>query len=234
MKVRFRRPPKPASTRVRDRGQAWLKVANEAAEEATLRAGRGALDETRGVMRGAGLGRLGFAVGMKAKKTHPKKGRRDGAWSVLYLRDGPDSRSAGAIESYSQGSVITARRGKWLAFQTRAVQRRVSRYRMTPARYMASGLAQTLGPLHFRQVSPTVAVLVARKVQVRRKDGRAFPDGKRLSKTRERADEVVVFVLIRRTARAQRYDQGAIMRGWQARMGPIALDLMTSRLGRGI
>ena len=182
----------------------------EAARVATDRATRHAHSHIQRKMKGAGLGRLSNAVGVTTSLR-----RKGGRWigGAIYAKGktNDDNRGAAAIEAYSRGTIIRPKNGgKWLAYQTNAIPRRAGRYRMTPARYRQSGWEQKLGRLEFRPVNARMALLVAKKVLVHPRTGRASRAGPRAPRTRIPQNEVVVFVLIRWTQRAQRFDEKVI------------------------
>jgi len=177
-----------------------------AARIAVDQAGTLALEAVREGMRSAGLGRLGFAVG----ESSALKKRDPGLWAVLYAKGqrNPDSRSAGALEAYTEGVTIKAKPGSvWLAYSTPAIPKFVGLRRMTPDLYKSSGLEARLGKLMFRPTKRRgVALLIVRNVTVSPKNGRARRAGPRAPRTRISQREIVVFVLIRYTRRAKRFD----------------------------
>lgn len=199
-----------------------------AAHYATDKATTYAKASTQQTIKAAGLGRLANAVGADSSLRSGSKRNRErrtdaslrglrgstNAWGAIFARGGSESRGNQALLAYSEGATITPGAGKkWLAFATSALPKRVGRYKMTPARYKASGLVQSIGKLHFvLGKGGKVAYLVARKVTVSRRTGQAKAYGGRVPRGSDRKREVVAFVLIRFTRRAQRFDQGRIMR----------------------
>lgn len=184
-----------------------------AAFVATDRASLTARDELRSKIKAVGLGRLGNAVGQTSAWKKRQRDRQP--YGVVFPRGGEESRAAGALESYSRGSTIRARNGKWLAFPTAAVPRNVvierRRRRLTAGGFGGTGLVTSIGRLEFRPVSAKLALLVIKNVTLSPKTGRAKAATGRRTRTRVPAKEVVAFVLIRVTRRAQRFDKDVIM-----------------------
>lgn len=185
-----------------------------AAHIAVDRATRDAHRNMQAKMKSVGLGRLDRAVGVK---TSEKKARgKRFAWGAVFAKGGDDSRAGGALEAYSRGTTIKPVNQDWLWFQTDAIQRKVSvggrLKRITPALYNRSGLATTVGKLNFRRISANRALLVVRNVSVSPKTGRAkhLAKGKK-TRTRIPMKEIVVFVGIKWTRRAKRFDKDEIM-----------------------
>jgi hypothetical protein len=161
-------------------------------------------------MHAVGLGKLGNAVGQTSAL---KKKQLDRTYGVIYAKGhtADDDRGAAALEAYSQGVTIRANRTTWLAFQTNAIPRRAGRKRMTPRLYQTQGLQAALGPLEFRPIRKDLALLVIKKVTVSPKTGRAKRDLGRKTRTRIPKKEVVAFILIKVTRRAQRFDKDLIV-----------------------
>lgn len=204
----------------------------KAARIAVDRAANMSLDGIRAGMRGAGLGKLGFAVG----ESSAQKKRDDGLWAVLYAKGtrNPDSRGAGALEAYTEGVVIRPKPGNtWLAYATGAIPKFAGRKRMTPALYKSTGLESRLGPLIFRPTRRAgVALLVVKNVSVSPKNGRARKMGPRGTRTRIAMKEIVVFVLIRYTRRAQRFDHRRVVAEYAAHV-PDFMAYELDRMSRG-
>jgi hypothetical protein len=186
------------------------RIAHYATDKATTLA----KDLTRQAIKGAGLGRLANAVGSTSSLR--KKGGRtsDNAWGAIFARGKTASRGNQALLAYSEGADIVPTSGKkWLAFATDALPKRAGRYKMTPARYKASGLEQTLGKLRFVPgKGGRVAYLVAKKVVVSKRSGRILrQQGGKMTRGSNNKDSIIAFILIRYTRRAQRFDQKRIM-----------------------
>lgn len=161
-------------------------------------------------MRSVGLGRLSGGVRQTSSLKKRSSDRRE--WGVIYAsgQRNADSRTAGAIEAYTEGVTIRAK-SKYLAYATSAVPRFGSgRRRMTPWLYETTGWAQRLGPLKFRQINRNMALLVIQNVTLHPKTGRAKKAGLRPPRTRIAKKETVAFILIRYTVRAQRLDEKSI------------------------
>ena len=186
----------------------------QAALKATDRATRDAHRELRGAMDGARLGRLKNAVAVgtdlrDGRGVHRRGGDGFSASGRIYIRT-RNERTVGAIESYTVGSTILPVNGRWLWIATADLQKRVGRRKITPARYNAAGLDVKIGPLVFVPGrNPGEALLVVKNVSVDRFGRgrvRRLPKRGPLGGSRERRDEVVLFVGIRRTTRIARVD----------------------------
>lgn len=166
-------------------------------------------------MKAAGLGRLSNAVAATSAFRKRQFDRKP--YGVIFARGGDDSLAGGALEAYSQGVTIRAKGGQWLAYATKAVPRLIGvggkKKRMTPGRFRGSGLEQSIGKLIFKKISPSMALLVLRKVSLSPKTGQAKALGARRPRTRIVPDkEVVAFVLIKQTRRAKRFDKDTELR----------------------
>lgn len=189
-----------------------LKVSDAAA--------RNALTETRTQMRGAGLGRLGGALGYGSdlKKTgavHRRGGEAFSASGWIYIRSRSE-RAVGAIVAYTEGAEIRPNKSPWLWIATDEIPKRAGRFRMTPALYRQHGFENRIGPLiQIPGRHGGEALLVARNVTVDRfgRPGRArrVPRRGGIGGSRQRVDHIVAFVGIRRTSRAARVDPKAII-----------------------
>lgn len=203
-----------------------------AAKRTADRNGRAAQIHIRTRMRAVGLGRLGNAVGMKSY--YLKGGAGAGAAIFARGQSKIDNRGAGAIEAYSQGAIIRARNAKWMAFATGALPRITNRKRMTPARYRSEGWESRLGKLEFKPISKSLAFYVVRNLGVSVKTGRAKRAPKRRSKATVVKREVTMFVLIKFTRRAQRFDEKEIAAIHAANMGRDFMEeLARIQHGRG-
>lgn len=197
-----------------------------AAVEATDRASREGRVDLQSRMRGAGLGKLGNAVGQTSTKRKGGAGDPYGAW---FARGGDQSLAGGALEAYSRGTTIRPE-GNWLWIPTKAIQRRIKigagRYRLTPARWIGSALEQTVGKLVFRQLSPTKAIFVVQKVSISTKTGRARAQSKRRSKTQIPTKEIIAFTGIKVTRRAKRFDKDQVAVAWSRRVPGFIADAL--------
>ncbi len=161
-----------------------------------------------------GLGRLSRAVGQSSTKLQRKSG--GDPYGVIFAKGGDDSLAGGALESYSRGSTIKPGAGKqYLTFPTRAVPRFISiggkRQRLTPALYIKSGLTTSIGKLVFRPLANGNAIWVIQKVSLSPKTGRAKALGSRRTRTRIVQKEVIAFIGIRVTRRAQRFNKDGVV-----------------------
>jgi hypothetical protein len=222
-----------SSSLIRDFERNSIQRLERAALVATDRAARLAKTEIRTAMSGAGLGRLGFALGHSSDLEKGRLFRRGSegfsASGVVFIRSRSE-RTLGAIESYTEGADITPKRGRWLWIATDEIPRRVARYRMTPARYVKAGLDQSIGPLEFVPGrNPGEALLVVRTVTVnrtRRGSARRLPKRGGVRPGREVKDFIVAFVGIRRTSRAARVNPRAIITGIQQRLPDLIAAAM--------
>jgi len=187
---------------------------------ATDRAASQAKVDMRGIFGGQRLTRLGMAIGSGSDlrkggrvQRFGTNGFRTSGW--LYIRS-KSERTLGAIEAYTEGAEITPRNGRYLWIATDAIPARVGKYRMTPARYNASGLVSSIGPLvaipgrHAGEM-----LLVVRNVSTRlagRPNARRLPKSGRARAGREAQEFIVAFVGIKRTSRTARIDVPSIMR----------------------
>lgn len=220
IKVELRMPPRSAFDNFERETRARLQAASLNATQ--IAAGR-AKSKIQTDMRGAGLGRLGNAIGNGGDLS--KRGAVRGAgsgWSAsgwVHVRS-KSERTTGAIEAYTAGAEITPRRGRWLWIPTDDIPARVGKRSITPENYSRLGLATKIGPLVFVLTPSGQALLVvqgaslsgsgkSRSAKSRRKDGG-------LRKGQVAVETIVAFVGIRRTLRRARVDVSAVMREAQA------------------
>jgi len=196
------------------------------AHHAADRATRYAKEQTQQRIRGAGLGRLANAVGSTSSFRERGYVATDNAWGAVFARGKTEGRGNQALLAYSEGATIMPRGGKkWMAFATDAIPKRAGRYKMTPARYNASGLVQSIGKLVFVMgKSGRVAYLVARNVVQSKRTGRIKAPGARTPRGAVAKKSVVAFVLIKITRRGQRFNQPAIMRDAAAQIPRFAAE----------
>jgi hypothetical protein len=190
--------------RVIDRVQ--VAAMHKAVDRATSLAQKAGQQRARAV----GLGRLAGAIGATSSE---KKKRRDpnNAWGAIFARGGDDSRAGGALEAYTKGATIRGINVTWLAIATKALPKRIGRFRTTPERYEAAG--SPLGPLIFHQISANRAVLIIQgDFNVSRKTGKAKAFAGRATRSAVRKRDVIAFVLIRVTRRMQRFSQEDLTR----------------------
>lgn len=177
---------------------------------------------TRETIRSVGLGRLAQAVDATSSL---KKGKTaGGAWGAVYAKGGLDSRANQALMAYTEGATIVPTGGRqWLAFPTKAAGRLIrlpipriggrgfGNFKNHPSR---SGLK-----LRFVQFNPMRAGLFLDDATVSNKTGRAKPFGKRLGRGATRQKSVMMFVLIKITTRAARFNQHAIVAAAGSKIG---------------
>lgn len=207
------RTTRPNFSALRDEARRLAKAQHKAAVQATHHASQRAQKHIQAKVKSVGLGRLSNAVGQTSSlRKRQTEGR---PYGVIYARSGSKSdigRAGAALEAYSRGSTITPHK-EWLAFATDAVPRLVGGRRLTPKLYNSSGMANSVGKLRFRAISQKLALLVVRNVSLHPKTGRAKALGPRRPRTRVVPDkDTVVFVLIRVTRRAKRFDKDTLVK----------------------
>lgn len=214
--IRFRASKPNCSILIQD-GRRINQQHMRAAAKATHRAGKLGQRRTRQAMVAAGLGKLEKVVGFDSSFQSGGANGQLRPWAVIYAKgqSRQDDRGAGALESYSEGAVIHPSYlfgSGWLWIPTRAIPKRINRFRATPALYNRSNLVASIGPLVFIQKSSNKAVLVVKNVKVSVKTGRAKALGVRRPRTAKIEKSVVAFVGIKITRRMKRFDQRQIMR----------------------
>ena len=185
-----------ASVRFDTRGRAALerefsRRLEKSALQMTDRAAAKAKDRIRADMAAAGLGRLGFALGSgsdlkKSGQVHRKgNGWSASGWVAVRSRS---QRTQGAIESYTEGSTILPRRGRYLWFATDDIKRlaRVplpnsggnsyGNVRLEP-RLWDRTYGRTLGPLFPMKAADGTPLLAIRNATLSLSAGSAFPPG---------------------------------------------------------
>lgn len=208
--AKLRRPPLSA---YREFARLSVQRAERAALAATDRASAQGKAGIRNDMAGAGLGRLGLAIGSGSdlrKSGHVRRSGTSGfkasGWIYTLTRS---ERSLGALKIYSEGGEILPITGKWEWIASKNAPKRIGRYRTTPRRYMESGLSSSLGPLIFMPGRHSgEALLVVKNVSTRmtgNPNPRRLPRNGRARAGREAHDFIVMFVGIKRTSRTQRF-----------------------------
>lgn len=197
---------------------------------ASDRASTVAQRELRTLMRGAGLGRLGNAIGQTSdlKKTATVFRRAQG-WSasgVLFIRS-KSERTLGALEAYLQGANIAPVRSRYLWIPSDDIPRLSKRRRLTPRMWRQNGLDQRIGPLVPVTSRSGTPLLVVRNVGVnaagRPRSARSLTRRGLPRRNDVRRDFVIAFVGIPRTTRRARVNATALFRRVQAEM-PRFLD----------
>lgn len=225
---------RPSAAAIRAFEQASLTRMERAASIAADKAAGDARTALRRDFVSVGARRLGFAVGSGSDRQKQrgviKRGDGFTTSGWIFIRS-KSERTRGAIEAFTEGGEIRPVKGKWLWIPTQAIPARVGKYRMTPARYLASGLVNSIGPLIFKEGRKSgEAVLVVRNVTTRikgRPNARRLPRSGRARSGRQARDEVVAFVGIRRTSRAARVSVDARLRQAQAAVQSVFAEEMS-------
>lgn len=204
---------------------------------ASDQASRIAVRSIREAMAGAGLGRLGNALGQGSDLSHGngvhRSGSRISASGWVVIRAG-SPRSRGAIEAYTEGANIRPVRGRWLWIPSPEIARiagpRGARERVTPENWERLGLARRFGPLvPLKSIDGRPLLAVERVGSAEGKPGlTSLTKSGRARKGQRRRDIVVAFVAIPVTSRAARVDVPALMRAASAQM-PALFDAAVSR-----
>jgi len=207
--------------------------AQRAALDATDEAATDAKDAIRAQMGAAGLGTLGMGIGAGSDKrktgnVHRKDGNTWSASGWVFIRS-QSPRTVGAIISYTEGSTITPRRGRYLWIATDDVKRLVglpipktgggkgtATFRLEP-RYWDRTYGRTLGPLVPIRSKDGTPLLVVRNATVSAsgKAGSIKPLTRKTGKVPKgqvAQDFVVAFYGIPNTRRAARLDPRGIAR----------------------
>lgn len=178
-----------------------------------------ALTSIRSDMQGAGLGRLGNALGSssdfaKGRGVHRYPGGGFSASGVVFIRSGSE-RSRGAIEAYTEGADIRPVRGRWLWIATDQIPRVTGRVRMTPELYRQNGFETKIGPLVYVRSVNGNPLLVVKGASVsaagKARSARSMTKRGQLRRGQAAKDFIVAFIGIPRTSRAARIDVEAIM-----------------------
>lgn len=225
-------PPRSAFDQFARESIGRLQVA---ALNATARAALAAKRKLRSDMQGAGLGRLGNAIDNGSDVEKYGRVRTMGAgWSAsgwLAIRSRSE-RTIGAIESYTEGAVITPRKGRWLWIATDEIPIRAGRKRMTPALYNKMGFAAKIGPLVPAKSSNGTPLLIVRNVGVSAsgasRSARSLTKRGMPRKGQAQADFIVAFFGIASTSRQARVDVDQIIAEARASLP----DLINQELGR--
>lgn len=226
----------PLSSHFRELERQIREQAEQAILRTSHRAGQLGAARLRTAMGAAGLGRLGNAIDStsdleKGGRLHRSGNSVSASGAIHLLSRSP--RTVGAIEAYTEGATIRARRGNWLWIPSPELQRRVKGgKRVTPANWASSGLAQRIGPLVKVPGKHAGEVLLIVPAVTVRAQGRASP--RRVPKSgKARAGRVlrenfVAFTGIRSTSRQARVDPEQIFNSVQAEV-PTLLSEEFSR-----
>ena len=206
----------------------------KAALIATDRARNIALQRVRADMQGAGLGRLGNAIGSgsdldEGRGVHRYSNGGFSASGVVFVRSGSE-RTRGAIEAYTEGADIKPVRGRFLWIATDQIPRVTGRFRMTPELYRKNGFEQKIGPLVFVKSINGRPLLVVQNVGVsalgRSRSAKSLTKRGFPRKGQVEKKFLVAFIGIPRTQRAARVDVAAIMRSVAAELPALFNDAL--------
>lgn len=219
-KIELRMPPRSAFDNFERETRARLQAASL---NATQIAASRAKSKIQADMRGAGLGRLGNAVGNGGDLGKRGAVRTSGTgWSAsgwVHVRS-QSERTIGAIDAYTSGADIVPRRGRWLWIPTDDIPARVGKRSITPDNYTRLGLASRIGPLVFVLTPAGHALLVVQGASLsasgKKRSAKSLRKDGGLRKGQVASDTIVAFVGIRRTSRRTRVDVPSIMREAQA------------------
>lgn len=197
--------------------------------------------DLRDGMRGAGLGRLGQALGSVSDADRGGTGKRypDGSISaggVIFVRS-RSARTVGALTSYlGDGSTeITPRRGRWLWFPSDEIRRiggsGAAKRRLTPGNWSKFGMDRKIGPLVRVTARGGRPLLIVKEVGVsaagRRRSARSLTKSGRPRKGDVSAG-IIAFIGIPRTSRQARVDHRRLHREVMAELPAM----MRQALGR--
>lgn len=181
--------------------------------------------EIRERMAGAGLGRLGNAVGASADEAVVRSTGDRFSVSARFFARSRSERTLGTLAAYGQGADIAPVRGRWLWVATDNIPRVSKRERLTPALWRENGLDKRIGPLiMIRSVNgfPLLAVeSVGVDISGRRRSAKSLTKGGGPRKGQVRRDLVIAFVGIPRTSRAARVNITEILEGIRAELPAI-------------
>lgn len=201
----------------------WRRFAEQRMERAALiatdRAAKEAKTSIRGAMSGAGLGRLGQAIGSQSDLSEGRGVHRyaNGGFSasgILYVRSRSE-RTLGAIDAYTKGADIRPVRSRWLWIPTDNIPRVSKRYRLTPALWKQNGLDSRIGPLVRVKSINGYPLLVVKNVGVglsgRSRSAKSLTKRGQPRKGQVEKQFLVAFIGIPYTVRAARIDVDALV-----------------------
>lgn len=233
-----------ASVRFDTRGRAALerefsRRLEKSALQMTDRAAAKAKGRIRADMAAAGLGRLGFALGSgsdlkKSGQVHRKgNGWSASGWVAVRSRS---QRTQGAIESYTEGSTILPRRGRYLWFATDDIKRlaRVplpnsggnsyGNVRLEP-RLWDRTYGRTLGPLFPMKAADGTPLLAIRNATLslsgKARSARPLTKTGKVPKGQVQQEVIIAFIGIPRTSRKARINVPEIMRKVLSEMAKV-------------
>lgn len=212
-----------------------ITVEMEAAALETVKVGaRRAVMRIRDRMQGAGLGRLGNALGNSSDGErglgvrHTSSGGFT-ASGVVFIRSG-SRRARGALQAYTEGAEIRPKRSRWLWIATDEIPRLSRRYRMTPERYVSDGFEQKIGKLVYVRSINGYPLLVVKSATVsavgKRRSAKANLKSGRPGKGQRPKEFIVAFIGIPRTSRAARVNIPEIMQQVTAELPELFSKLL--------
>lgn len=180
-------------------------------------------------MAGAGLGRLGNAVGSSADDQVKRHSGDRFSVSAQFFARSRSERTLGALAAYTEGAEIGPRRGRWLWIPTDNAQRLVgsgaNRRRLTPALWRERGLDSKIGPLILLRSVNGHPIMAVENVGVgasgRNRSAKSLTKKGLPRKGQVKRQLVVMFVGIPRTARAARVNLTEILNQVRAEMSGI-------------
>lgn len=206
------------------RRQAVARFERAAVRSVAVVATRGR-SNIRSAFAGAGLGRLGNAIGSNADEQIVRQGRDRFSVSARFFTRSRSERTLGALASYTQGSTITPQRGRYLWIPTDNIPRISKRERLTPAMWRANGLDKRIGELVLiRSVNGHPLLVIeggGLALSGKKSSARSLTKSGRARKGQVRKELIVAFVGIPRTARAARVNLTAILEGIRAELPAI-------------
>lgn len=207
---------------------------------ATDRASREGLADLRGAMAGAGLGRLGNALGatsdLKSGKGIHRRGANGFSASGVIFNRSQSERTAGALDIYLNGGTILPRRGRWLWIPTDQIarlagsNRKGEGFRLTPALWKSKGFDTKIGPLVAIKSVNGFPLLVVKNVGVALSG--AARSAKSLTKKglprkgQVAREMIVAFIGIPSTSRAARIDASHVLSVVQGQMENYFYDAL--------
>lgn len=193
-----------------------------------------AVANIRQAIAGAGLGRLGNAIGGSSDKAvHRTIGERFSATGTVFIR-GRSPRTRGAIEAYTEGANIRPVRGRWLWIPSSEIMlvagTRNRKERVSPSNWERLGLNRKIGPLVPVKSVNGYPLLVVEKAGSAA-DGRARSARSRTksgaARKGQRARELIVaFIAIPSTSRQARVGASAIIRSVQTQLPALFASAM--------
>lgn len=217
----------------------YRRYAIETLERAAIRtvgvAARRGKAEIRQRMAGAGLGRLGNAIGARGEERVIRWGRERFGVSAQFFINSQSERTLGAIAAYTDGATILPVRSRWLWIPTDNIPRLAGSnfkggkgQRMTPALWRERGFDKKIGPLiQIRSVNG-YPLLVVENVGVdlsgRKRSAKSLTKAGAPRKGQVAKELIVCFVGIPRTARSARINITEILNQIRGELPAIFSD----------